>query len=78
MSNWIDTAGLNEGTIMVRWQGLPADSSDSDNGVAIITKVVQFSQLASVLPNETKYVTPEQRQEQLAQRAAGYAQRLGF
>ncbi|KFY15352.1 hypothetical protein V492_02042 [Pseudogymnoascus sp. VKM F-4246] len=78
VSNWIDTARLNEGTIMVRWQGLPTDSSDKDNGVAITTQVVQLSQLASVLPAETKYVTPEQRKEQLAQRAAGYAQRLQF
>jgi hypothetical protein len=78
VSNWIDTAGLSEGTIMVRWQGLPTDSSDKDNGVAIVTQVVQLSQLADMLPIGTKYVTPEQRKEQLAQRAAGYAQRLQF
>lgn len=76
VSNWIDTAGLNEGTIMVRWQGLPTDSSDKGNGVAITTQVIQLSRLASVLPGETKYVTSEQRKEQLAQRAAGYNQRL--
>lgn len=78
VSNWIDTAGLNEGTIMVRWQGLPTNSSDTDNGVAIVTQVVQLSQLASVLPSGTRFVTPEQRKEQLAERAAGYAQRLQF
>lgn len=78
VTNWIDTAGLNEGTIMVRWQGLPTNSSDTDNGVAIVTQVVQLDQLASVLPSGTVYVTPEQRQEQLAQRAAGYAQRFQF
>ncbi|OBT73338.1 hypothetical protein VF21_08416 [Pseudogymnoascus sp. 05NY08] len=78
VSNWIDTAGLNEGTIMVRWQGLPTDSSDKDNGVAIVTQVVQLSQLADVLPARTQYVTPEQRKEQLGQRAAGCAQRFEF
>ncbi|OBT87205.1 hypothetical protein VE02_04857 [Pseudogymnoascus sp. 03VT05] len=78
VSNWIDTAGLNEGTIMVRWQGLPTDSSDKDNGVAIAAQVVRLSQLADVLPVGTQYVKPEERKEQLAQRAEGYAQRLQF
>lgn len=76
--NWLGTAGLHEGTIMVRWQGLPTSSASSTNEPEIAVQVVQLSQLASVLPNETRYVTPEQRKVQLGQRAAGYAQRFDF
>ncbi|KAJ5778081.1 hypothetical protein N7520_001327 [Penicillium odoratum] len=72
--NWVNTTGLNEGTIMVRWQGLPTSDSDSTS-VAITTQLVQLSDLASVLPTETKYVTSEERADQLAQRVAGYALR---
>jgi hypothetical protein len=76
--NWVDTAGLHEGTFMVRWQGLPTSSSSSDSATSISTQVVELSGLASVLPSDTRYVTPEERKQQLAQRAAGYAQRFQF
>ncbi|KIN00384.1 hypothetical protein OIDMADRAFT_29499 [Oidiodendron maius Zn] len=35
-------------------------------------------QLISVLPSETRYVTPEERKEQLGERATGYALRVWF
>lgn len=78
--NWIDTTGLTEGTFMVRWQGLSTASSDASNATApaITVQVVPVSGLAAVLPGETRYVTPEQRAKQLAERAAGYAQRVAF
>jgi hypothetical protein len=78
--NWINTTGLHEITSMVRWQGLPAVSSTSNNTnpPGITSQLVKLCDLPSILPAETRYVTPEQRQEQLSQRANGYAQRLAF
>jgi hypothetical protein len=81
--NWLDTAGLHEGTFMVRWQGLPTSSSSTNSPgtttvPSITVQVVQLFQLVSVLPSETRYATPEERTEQLAERAAGYAQRVEF
>lgn len=79
--NWVNTTGLNEGTIMVRWQGLPTSSSSSDSSVdspSITTQLVQLSEISSVLPDGTRYVSSEERAYQLAQRAAGYVQRFDF
>jgi hypothetical protein len=72
--NWVNTTGLHEGTIMVRWQGLP--SSSSNNTVTIDSQVVPLSELSSVLPSGTRYVTLEERASQLAQRVAGFSQRI--
>jgi hypothetical protein len=75
--NWINTTGLTEGTIMARWQGLPTGSeSSSSSDVAVDTQVVSLSELASILPSGTRYVTPSERAVQLEERAAGYARRL--
>ncbi|KAL4862809.1 hypothetical protein BDV12DRAFT_178364 [Aspergillus spectabilis] len=77
--NWINTTGLTEGTIMARWQGLPTSSeSSSTDEPAIDTKIVPLSELSSVLPIGTRYVTPNERAVQLEERVAGYARRLRF
>ncbi|KAJ5370890.1 uncharacterized protein N7496_006982 [Penicillium cataractarum] len=76
--NWLNTTGLHEGAIMVRWQGLPTSSSSSTSSTAspaVDVQVVAFSDLASVLPSETRYVTAEERASLLAQRIAAYSQR---
>ncbi|KAE8346501.1 hypothetical protein BDV24DRAFT_176427 [Aspergillus arachidicola] len=75
--NWVNTTGLHEGTIMARWQGLNTSSSSADS-LAIDIQVVALSDLASVLPEETRYVTAEERAAQLNQRATAYSQRLEF
>lgn len=71
--NWIDTAGLHEGTVMVRWQGLPA--STQDGGATISARVVKLTALSSALPTETRYVTATEREAQIQARVAGYARR---
>lgn len=79
--NWLNTTGLHEGTIMVRWQGLPTSSSSSTSSTtspAVDVQVVALSDLASVLPSETRYVTAEERVSLLAQRIAAYAQRAAL
>jgi hypothetical protein len=76
--NWLNTTGLYEGTIMVRWQGLPTSSSSSASSTgspAVEVQVVPLSELRSVLPSQTRYVTAEERTSLLIERAEAYAQR---
>ncbi|KAL6863412.1 hypothetical protein ACO1O0_003666 [Amphichorda felina] len=69
--NWLSTSNHTQGTIMGRWQGLPTDG-DTDNGIEVISSVVALDALGDVLPAETRYVTPEEREEQLKERIEGY------
>jgi hypothetical protein len=73
--NWINTTGLTEGTAMVRWQGLSDDATSSSNPPAIVAQVAQLSELKSILPSETRFVTTEERSQQLSDRRSGYNQR---
>jgi hypothetical protein len=69
--NWVDTAGLPEGFIMARWQVL------SPNGEpAVSTKLVRRADLAAALPPGVRHVTPAERAQQRAQRAAGFLRRF--
>lgn len=73
--NWIDTVGLNEGTIMARWQNIPATTPTS-GGPAISTQIVKLVDLPAYLLPGTQFVNSGQRAQQLQERAAGYAQRV--
>jgi hypothetical protein len=74
VANWVDTVGLHEGSIMVRWQNLPANRP-ANGGPTITAQVAKLANLASVLPAGTRYVTAAERQL-LAARLAGYQQRV--
>lgn len=74
--NWINTTGLHEGSIMVRWQGLNTSSSSSADSVSCVAQLVQLADLSLVLPKETRYVTPEERAAQVDKRARAYYSRL--
>ncbi|NUY04543.1 hypothetical protein [Paraburkholderia youngii] len=71
--NWVDTAGLHQGFLNPRWQGLP--TTPASVGPSATVKVVKLGDLQTVLPTTTKYVTATERQAQLAARAASYASR---
>ncbi|WP_432720515.1 DUF1214 domain-containing protein [Jeongeupia wiesaeckerbachi] len=73
--NWVETAGLHEGTLMPRWQKLPA-TTPSSGAPSISTKVLKLADLPYYLPAGTRTVTAAQRQQQLQARATGYAQRV--
>ncbi|MBN1664479.1 MAG: hypothetical protein JW943_12840 [Deltaproteobacteria bacterium] len=72
--NWVDTVGLHEGILNLRWQGLP-DQPPASGGVAATIRLIKLADMATTLPSGTRYVTPSERQEQLAARAAAYARR---
>ncbi|KAF0814848.1 hypothetical protein IGB42_00903 [Andreprevotia sp. IGB-42] len=73
--NWVDTTGKHEGTIMARWQNVPA-TAPASGGPAISVRVVKLADLPHYLPAGTRYVSSTERQQQLQARSAGYAQRL--
>jgi hypothetical protein len=73
VANWVSTGGLNQGTISIRFQDLPLEPT---NLPTVTSQVVQHSQLGTVLPAGTLYVTPAQRAAQLAVRKAGFDKRF--
>jgi hypothetical protein len=73
VANWVSTGGLNQGTISIRFQDLPLDPTRLPT---VQSQVVPLSQLASVLPASTIYVTPAERAAQLAARKAGFDNRF--
>jgi hypothetical protein len=72
--NWVDPCDMHEGILTLRWAEFPGGVPGSDLGAD--SKVVKLAELASELPPETKFVTPEERATQLADRARSYAWRL--
>lgn len=70
--NWVDTVGMNEGTIMIRLQQL-ASSGTAD--VSVQSQLVKLTHLASVLPAGTRYITAAERQRSVSARSTGYARR---
>ncbi|WP_319458174.1 MULTISPECIES: hypothetical protein [unclassified Mycobacterium] len=73
VENWVSTGGLNQGTISIRFQDLPLEPTRLPT---VHSQVVPLSELASVLPAGTVYVTPDERTAQLAARKAGYDNRF--
>ena len=73
--NWIDTAGLREGTLLIRWQALPAGGIDPERSIRFVG-VVKQRELSKALPAETCWVTHEQRRRQIDERLRAYQRRL--
>jgi hypothetical protein len=73
VANWVSTGGLNQGTISIRFQDLPLNPTHLPT---VTSRVVSLDQLATVLPANTVYVTPEQRRAQIAARRAGFDNRF--
>lgn len=71
--NWVSTGGLNQGTMAIRFQFI-----DPNNKITptVSSQVVPLSELSSILPAETVYVTPAQRALQIAARGIGFNRRF--
>lgn len=72
--NWLDTEGLRAGTFQVRWQSLPDGTPDA--AAVREARVVRADDLRSLLPDGTRFVTPDERRRQQEERAATYRRRL--
>lgn len=73
VANWVSTGGLNQGTISIRFQDI--DTTDT-NLPKVSSQVVALSDLSTVLPAGTTYVTAAQRQAALDERKAGFDKRF--
>ena len=79
--NWIDTLGWHETLFLQRFQLLPrADRGAGDQPWAggnptAEGELVKLTDLKAVLPDGTKWVTREERQQQLAERREAFAKR---
>jgi hypothetical protein len=72
--NWLDSGGLPAGMFQVRWQNLPANTTDE--GAIRTLKVIKLRDLKGELPPGAAWVTPKERTAQLAERRASYLRRL--
>lgn len=74
--NWLDTGGVRTGILQARWQRLPSDVSTLEAGV-VDFRIAKLADLKSLLPPETRWLTPAERDAQRAERLAAYQLRLG-
>jgi hypothetical protein len=70
VANWLDTTGLHEGTLYVRWQKLPEPLYAQAQGVRSV-RLVKVADLDPALQR----LTPAERKAQLTKRATAYARR---
>jgi hypothetical protein len=74
--NWVDTLGLHETLFLQRWQLLPQTPEGPGGELWAKSEVVKLADLEHVLPDGTRWVTPEKRQRQLAERFASFRRRF--
>jgi hypothetical protein len=74
VANWVDTAGLEEGILMLRWQVLPQKPGLPEP--AVHCEMVKRKDPAAALPPTTVMYDREQRESQLKLREAGFARRF--
>jgi hypothetical protein len=72
--NWIDSCDTRDGILTLRLAEFPNDTPRDDLGAT--SRVVKLDQVRNELPDETKWVTADERKTQLEARAAGYYCRL--
>lgn len=75
--NWLDTGGLHEGIIQMRWQGTPAGVTVLPDAITE-ARLVKLADLPHQLRAETAWLTPDQRAAQRASRLASYQRRLSL
>jgi len=75
LANWIDTTGLKEGWMMLRWQGVP---QGADPATFIReTRLVRLDALDAEVPPSVPRADIAYRRRQLAERARTHALRTG-
>jgi hypothetical protein len=74
LANWVDTEGLSEGMIFLRWAAIEGGAS-AVSKPAVEAKVVALADLAGTVPATLAKVDAAERTRQLAQRAKDYDRR---
>jgi hypothetical protein len=73
---WLDSGGLRDMQIIVRWQGLPPETLRV--GPTLSVRIVKLEALGTSVSSELLRVTPEQRQAALADRTAAFERRFAI
>jgi hypothetical protein len=71
--NWLDTTGLHEVSVGLRWQGI---SPNAKTPPRVTTQVVDASQLPPAISAGVRRVSPEQRAAQIRERQEAYDRRF--
>ena len=74
VANWLDPSGMSEGILTLRWAEFEDGRPSEDFGVK--SRLVSRGELESCLAEGAARLTPQERQQQLAERAQSYAWRL--
>lgn len=75
VANWVDTAGLDEGFIMLRWQRLQHNATGAAQP-GVHSVVVKRQDLSASLPRGTVLCSPLGRAAQLKKRRAAFQRRF--
>jgi hypothetical protein len=76
VTNWIDTGGLHQGTISIRFQDLGPDPDNVNAPRIVDQRVIDADDAAHSYADDPKYFTDaQQRQDQLDARKAGFDKR---
>ncbi len=76
VANWMDTDGLREGCMAMRWEGMHAPTADPDDAV-ISVSLVKLDAVRSGLLADFPSVGPAERSAELAGRQLDYEARCG-
>jgi hypothetical protein len=72
VANWLDTAGMDDGLAIMRWQSVPAGMTN--DGLIRDFRVVKLSEVAAM--KDLPRVTPEERRARVAKRTPDYNTRV--
>lgn len=76
VANWMDTDGLREGCMAMRWEGMHAPEADPDDAV-ISVRLVKLDDVRSSLPADFPSIGLAERSSELAGRQLDYEARCG-
>jgi len=76
VANWMDTDGLREGCMAMRWEGMHSPALNSDDAVVSVS-LVKLGDVRSQLPADFPLVGPAERLAELAGRQLDYEARCG-
>lgn len=74
--NWLDFSGIPYGTTAIRWQNLTKPVVGDLKHAVQMVKVVKLADLKKEMPAGTKWVTPQERKNQQAERAKLFKNRV--
>lgn len=74
VQNWLDTTGLKQGGIIIRYDGVRLDQIPSSQ--MPVAKKIKLAELRQVLPRDTPTITPAQREATIKERRRHVQQRF--